>query len=81
MKNEDKMVFKTADEKVMQFQTELQQLLFKFNAELCIEDFGPSWVPDEKIVVNFAFDEALFHSEGSGIVPDLVIGKWLDGKC
>jgi len=58
---------------------ELKALLVKYGAELTIEDFGKNWVSDEKIVVDFKFDESLFEKENTGIIPQLVLGRWEDG--
>jgi hypothetical protein len=67
----------TAKEKQEQFIKELNELLRKYNAELCIEDFGHDYSQDWKIVVDFQFDESL---EDTGIVPQLKIGSFLDGR-
>ena len=32
---------------------------------------------DEKIVVTFGYDESLYEENGSGIVPDLVLGTFV----
>jgi hypothetical protein len=66
-------------EKQQLFYNELKALLVKYGAELTIEDFGKNWVSDEKIVVDFKFDESLFEKENTGIIPQLVLGRWEDG--
>ena len=72
--------FLSADEKVEQFKKELKALLVKFDAELILEDFGRDWATDEKIVVNFNWDEDLANRTENGIVPDWVIGRWENGR-
>lgn len=67
----------TPEETQKQFKAELSALLFKYKAEICIEDFGTNFVSDEKIVVTFAFDEKLFEENGTGIIPDLVLGRFI----
>lgn len=72
--------FLSGEDKVNQFQKELKALLAKFDAELTIEDFGGDWSSDEKIVVNFSWDEDLSNRTNDGTVPDWVIGRWENGK-
>ena len=72
--------FLSADEKVEQFKKELKALLVTFDAELIVEDFGRDWSADEKIVVNFNWDEDLANRTENGIVPDWVIGRWENGR-
>lgn len=72
--------FLSGDEKVLKFKKELKELLVKFDAELIIEDFGRDWSPDEKIVVNFNWDEDLSNRTENGIVSDWVIGRWENGS-
>lgn len=67
--------FSSVDEKLEQFKKELKALLVKFDAELIVEDFGRDWSHDEKIVVNFNWDEDLANRTENGIVPDWVVGK------
>lgn len=73
-------VFLSGKDKVEQFQNELKSLLAKYDAELTIEDFGRDWSSDEKIVVNFAWDEDLANRTNDGIVPEWVIGRWENGR-
>lgn len=73
-------VFLSGKDKVEQFQKELKALLAKYDAELTIEYFGRNWSSDEKIVVNFSWDEDLANRTNDGIVPDLVIGRWENGR-
>ena len=70
-------VFLSGKDKVEQFQKELKALLDKYDAELTLEDFGRNWTTDEKIVVNFSWDEDLSNRTNNGIVPDWVVGRWL----
>ena len=60
-------------EKQQSFYKELKALLVKYDAELTIEE------SDENIVVDFKYDESFFEKENTGIVPQLVIGRWENG--
>jgi hypothetical protein len=73
-------VFLSGKDKVEQFQKELKALLAKYDAELTIEEFGRDWSSDEKIIVNFAWDEDLANRTNDGIVPDWVVGRWENGR-
>lgn len=72
--------FLSGKDKAEQFQKEFRDLLAKYDAELTIENFGRDWNSDEKIVVNFAWDEDLSNRTNDGIVPDWVIGRWENGR-
>ena len=67
----------TLIEKQKNFHVDLCELLKKYNAEITLEDFGREYMRDEKIVVTFGYDESLFEENGSGIVPDLVLGTYV----
>ena len=69
----------TPIEKQQNFHKELKELLFKYKAELSIEDFGHGYLPDEKIVVIFQFDESLFVENETGIIPQLILGRYENG--
>ncbi len=71
--------FNSTVEKQQSFYNELKNLLLKYDAELTIEDFGRNWQSDEKIVVDFKYDESFFEKENTGIVPQLVLGRWENG--
>lgn len=71
--------FSSTVEKQQSFYKELKALLVKYDAELTIEDFGRNWQSDEKIVVDFKYDESFFEKENTGIVPQLVLGRWENG--
>ena len=73
-------VFSSTTDKQQSFYKELKALLVKYDAELIIEDFGRNWMSDEKIVVNFKYDESFFEKENTGIIPDLIIGRREDGR-
>ena len=73
-------VFLSGNDKVEQFKKELKALLVKYDAELTIEDFGRNWSSDEKIVVNFSWDEDLANRTNDGIVPDWIVGRWENGR-
>jgi len=72
-------VFLSTKDKQEKFYEELKSLLKKYKAELTIEDFGRDCHIDEKIVVDFKYEESFFESEGTGIIPQLVLGRWEDG--
>ncbi len=65
--------FNSTVEKQQSFYNELKNLLLKYDAELTIEE------SDEKIVVDFKYDESFFEKENTGIVPQLVLGRWENG--
>ncbi|WP_459926205.1 hypothetical protein [Flavobacterium covae] len=65
------------EEKQKQFKVELSTLLAKYKAEITIEDFGRNYMRDEKMVVTFGYDEKLVEENGSGIIPDLVLGTFV----
>jgi hypothetical protein len=54
--------------------------LKKYNAELMIEDFGRDYMRDEKMVVDFEFDEDICNKTDSGIVESWVIGRFENGR-
>lgn len=64
-------------EKQKQFKIELSTLLEKYKAEITLEDFGSNYMRDEKMVVTFGYDETLVEENGSGIIPDLVLGTFV----
>jgi len=67
----------TLIERQKQFHVELCELLKKYKAEITLEDFGRAYMRDEKIVVTFGYDESLHEENGSGIIPDLVLGTFV----
>ena len=71
--------FNSTVEKQQSFYSELKALLIKYDAELTIEDFGRNWQSDEKIVVDFKYDESFFEKENTGIIPQLVLGRYENG--
>lgn len=73
-------VFLSGTEKQQQFFKEFRELLLKFKAEITIEDFGSGYNTNEKIVVDFEWDEDLSKRTESGIVPQLVIGRYENGR-
>ena len=73
-------VFLSVNDKQEQFQKELKSLLLKYKAELTIEDFGRDYLENWKIVVDFEYDESFFEKEDTGIVPQLIIGRWENGR-
>jgi hypothetical protein len=73
------MAFNSTIEKQQSFYAELKALLLKYEAELSIVDFSSGYIPEEKIVVNFKYDESFFAKENTGIIPELVLGRLEDG--
>ena len=70
----------TPEQRRQNFYTELKALLKKYKAEITIENFGRDWSDENKIVVNFKYDESFFEEHGTGIIPQLVLGTWEDGS-
>lgn len=73
-------VFLSGTEKQQQFVKEFRELLLKFKAEIMIEDFGNGYHRNDKIVVDFEWDEDLSKRTESGIVPQFVIGSYENGR-
>ena len=67
----------TQEEKQKQFKVELCTLLSKYKAEITLEDFGSNYKHKKKMVVTFGYDETLVEENGSGIIPDLVLGTYV----
>lgn len=64
-------------DKQKQFHIELCELLKKYDAEITIENFGKDYRLDEKIVVDFGYDKTLYEENGSGCVPQLILGTYV----
>lgn len=77
--NTDNYSFLSGKDKQERFHKELKLLLKKYNAEINIEDFGRDYAVDAKIVIDFHWDKDLYNRIEDGIVPQLVIGSYLDG--
>jgi hypothetical protein len=73
-------VFESGTDKKNKFHSELKALLAKYDAEIEIQEFDRDWGSDEKMVVNFSWDEDLSNRTGDGIVPQLIIGSWENGS-
>ena len=71
----------TPEEKQQAFHTELKALLVKFKAELTIEKFGWNWGDDDRIVIDFDWDQEMSDTHDTGIIPQLVLGRWVDGRA
>ena len=70
-------------EKQQSFYRELKELLVKYNAEITLEDFGMDYSDysrDEKIVVDFELDESFYEEHNTGIIPQLILGSYENGK-
>lgn len=74
------VVFSSVEDKQAQFKIELKALLAKYKAELTIENFGRNWADDEKIVVDFEWDEDLCNRTDNGSVPQWIVGRWENGR-
>jgi hypothetical protein len=70
----------TPEEKQQAFHTELKALLVKFNAELIIENRSWTGGDDAKIVVDFNWDQEMSDTHDTGIIPQLVLGTFEDGR-
>ena len=66
-------VFLSTTDKREKFLIELKELLVKYNAELSVND-------EDRLIVEFNYDESFFEEEGTGIIPDLDLGRWEDGR-
>jgi hypothetical protein len=73
-------VFSSVDDKKDKFVNELKSLLVKYDAELELEDFGYEYTSINKIVVNFKWDEDLAKKTNSGIIPQIIIGTYENGR-
>ena len=73
-------VFLSVDDKKDKFVNELKALLVKYDAELEIEDFGYEYTIINKIVVNFKWDEDLANKTNTGIIPQIIIGTYENGR-
>jgi len=70
-------VFLSTIDKQQKFLAELKELLVKYNAELSVTDHNNY---EDRLVVEFNYDESFFEKEGTGIIPDLDLGHWEDGR-
>jgi len=70
-------VFLSTMDKQQKFLAELKELLIKYNAELNVTDHNSY---QDRLVVEFNYDESFFEKEGTGIIPDLDLGRWEDGR-
>jgi hypothetical protein len=73
-------VFSSVDDKKDNFLNELKALLVKYDAELEIEDFGYDYTTINKIVVNFKWDEDLANKTNTGVIPQIIIGTYENGR-
>lgn len=73
-------VFLSGEDKRQQFTKEFRELLLKFKAEITIEYFGNGYNTNEKIVIDFDWDEDLSKRVENGIVEQLVIGRYENGR-
>lgn len=64
-------------EKQKEFKVELAELLKKYKAEITLEDFGRNYMPNLQMVVSFEYDKTLYEENGSGIIPNLILGTFV----
>jgi hypothetical protein len=67
-------------EKQQSFHKELKELLLKYKAEITLDYNYVGYSSEEKIVVDFEYDESFFDEHGTGVIPQLVLGRFEDGK-
>lgn len=66
-------------EKQQAFHKELKELLLKYKAEITIEDVSPRvYNTDEQIVINFDYNESFYEEYNTGIIPQLILGRYED---
>ena len=70
-------VFLSTTDKREKFLSELKELLVKYKAELNVNDYNHF---EDRLVVEFNYDESFFEKEGTGIIPDIDLGRWEDGR-
>jgi len=70
-------VFLSTIDKQQKFLAELKELLIKYNAELSVTNHNNY---EDRLIVEFNYDESFFEKEGTGIIPDLDLGRWEDGR-
>jgi hypothetical protein len=70
-------VFLSTTDKREKFLIELKELLVKYKAELSVNDYNHF---EDRLVVEFIYDGSFFEKEGTGIIPDIDLGRWEDGR-
>jgi len=68
----------TPNEKQQSLHTELRQLLKKYNAELWIS--YEQNIDEGKMVVDFQWDEQMYQTHETGVIPQLNLGTYEDGR-
>ena len=58
----------------------LKELLKEYGAEITLENLGHGAIQEDTIVVNFDFREDLFEKHNTGIIPELILGRYIDGN-
>ena len=66
------MTFNTQEEKRQAFHNELKALLVKYDAELANNY--------DETIIYFNFDQNLYDKTGDGLIQDIELGSWMDGK-
>jgi len=67
-------------EKQQNFHKELKELLLKYDAEITIDDNYIGYTSNPKIVVEFNWDFQFIEKFDTGIIPDLILGRFEAGK-
>lgn len=67
-------------ERQQNFHRELKQLLLKYDAEISIDDNNIGYESYPQIVVEFKWDSQFIKDFDTGIIPDLILGRFEDGK-
>lgn len=68
------------NEKHIRFHKELKELLLKYDAEISLEENLSLVGRDCSIMVSFGFDENIYEKFGTGLTPDLDLGRHENGK-
>ncbi len=70
----------TPQEKKEHFKIDLAELLKKYNAEISIQDFGISYMTNNKIVVSFDWCDETYNKSGSGMIDDIILGTYITSE-
>lgn len=72
--------FKSVEHKTQMFQEELKELLARYNANMVVETvyYGRSF--EDELMVYFEYDNQLFETTDNGVVPELNLGRYVNGE-
>jgi len=70
-------VFLSTKDKREKFLIQLKELLVKYKAELSVTNYNHF---EDRLIVEFNYDESFFEKEGTGIIPEIDLGRWEDGR-